>query len=156
MSKTISLFVAAAITFWSLAASPAEKANLVEKAGESGTVKVDPRKMTFPPLEFEMPQAQRLELDNGMVVYLLPDRMLPIVNFQALIRTGQIYEPAEKKGLAALVGEVLREGGTEKMSSEEMNRKLEYLAASIGTGISREHGSANLFVLKQHLHLFCH
>jgi len=112
---------------------------------------VDPRTMTFPPVKFDIPEAERLELDNGMILYLLEDHMLPKVYFQAIIRTGQIYEPAEKAGLAAMTGQIMREGGTENMSSEELNRKLEYMAAAVTVDISREEGSADLFVLRQYI-----
>ena len=62
---------------------------------------VDPRKMTFPPLVFAVPTAERVVLDNGMIVYLLPDRELPLVSIQAYVGTGSVYEPADKTGLAS-------------------------------------------------------
>ena len=39
----------------------------------------NPRTMTFPPLAFNLPKAERVLLKNGTPVYLLQDRELPIV-----------------------------------------------------------------------------
>ncbi|MEZ4655788.1 MAG: pitrilysin family protein [Candidatus Eisenbacteria bacterium] len=43
-----------------------------------------------------------------MIVYLLEDPEFPVVDAQALIRVGSIYEPAEKVGLAEITGTVMR------------------------------------------------
>ena len=121
-------------------------------AADTGTAgPEDPRTMTFPTVKFDIPTVERIELENGMVLFLLEDHVLPKVQFQAVIKTGQIYEPKEKAGLAALVGVVLREGGAGDMSSEEINRKLEYMAASISVNITRENGAASMFVLNQYI-----
>jgi hypothetical protein len=34
----------------------------------------DPQKLKYPPLTFSPPEPQRVELENGMVLYLLEDR----------------------------------------------------------------------------------
>ena len=39
----------------------------------------DPRTMRFPTVEFNPPDAERVVLENGMVVYLLEDHELPLV-----------------------------------------------------------------------------
>ena len=59
-----------------------------------------PREMNFPPLSFSPPKATRTVLSNGMILYLLEDPELPLVNISALIRTGSIYDPPDKVGLA--------------------------------------------------------
>ena len=106
----------------------------------------DPRTMKFPELEFDVPVPERIEMQNGMVVYLYEDRMIPVISVYALIRTGEIYEPADKAGLASLTGDVMRTGGTSKMTSREVDEKLEYIAARCDTSIARDSGSASLLV----------
>ena len=45
--------------------------------------------LEFPPLEqVQIPKYDRYELPNGMVVYLMPDRDLPLVGGTAIVRTG--------------------------------------------------------------------
>jgi zinc protease len=111
----------------------------------------DPRKLKFKPLEFTVPAVERVVLDNGLVVYLMEDHMLPLVKVYSVTRTGEIYEPAEKAGLASLTGAVMRTGGTEAMTPDEVNETLEFVAADIGVSIEREQGIATLDVLKKDL-----
>jgi zinc protease len=113
---------------------------------------LDPRSMTFEPVKIPTPNAERVVLDNGMIVYLLPDPELPVVTLSALVRTGSIYEPADKIGLAELTGGVMRTGGTAKMSADQVDEELEYLAANVSIGVSIESGGAGLDILKKDFH----
>ncbi|MBI2470741.1 MAG: insulinase family protein [Planctomycetes bacterium] len=103
----------------------------------------------FKPLNFVPPKVDRVVLENGMILYLLEDHDLPIFNITARIRTGAIYEPPEKAGLASLTGYVMRSGGTVSMPDDKMNEELEFMAASVETSIDRESGSASLSTLKK-------
>ena len=87
--------------------------------------KVDPRTMSFPPLKFEIPKSERVQLKNGMIVYLLQDHELPIVNLTAYLNAGSIYDPPGKVGLAALTGAALRSGGTLDTPPDKLDRELE-------------------------------
>ena len=106
-------------------------------------------KFKYKPIEFTPPKPERLVLDNGMVLYLLEDHDLPVFRVSARFRTGAIYEPGEKAGLANLVGNVMRRGGTKSRPSEQINEELEFIAASVETQISRESGSASLSAMKK-------
>ncbi len=92
---------------------------------------------------------KRLELENGMIVYLKEDHSLPLFNLQVLVNTGSIYEPAQKAGLAQLTGIVLRTGGTKSLSPDEINEKLEYMAGNLETSIGTESGRAGLSCLSK-------
>ena len=109
----------------------------------------DPRSMTFEPVKIPTPNAERVVLQNGIVVYLLPDVELPLVTVSAMIRTGSIYEPPEKVGLAELTGTLMRTGGTDRMTGDQVDETLEYLAASVSIGIGVESGGASLDILKK-------
>ncbi len=120
-------------------------------AGTDWSKVVDPRMLEAEPLEFKVPAIERVVLANGMVVYLMENHMLPLVKAYAVIRTGELYEPAEKAGLASLTGAVMRTGGTDAMTPDEVNETLEFVAAEIGVSIERERGIATLDVLKKDL-----
>lgn len=102
----------------------------------------------FKPLNFVPSKVDRVVLENGMILYLLEDHDLPLFNITARIRTGAVYEPIEKAGLASLTGYVMRNGGTLSMQADKMNEELEFMAASVETSIDRESGSASLSSLK--------
>lgn len=108
--------------------------------------------LTFPPLpEIKIPQYDRFQLANGMVVYLMEDHEFPLVGGTALIRTGDRFEPAERVGLAELTGTVMRSGGTQTHPAAQLNQLLEQKAASVETGISEAAGSAGFSALSEDL-----
>ena len=107
----------------------------------------DPRTMKFKPVEFTPPDADRVVLDNGMVVYLLEDHELPLITLSATIRTGGWLDQKDKVGLAALTGSVIRTGGGGGLSSEQVDEELEQVAASLNISIGRQSGTASLDVL---------
>ncbi len=108
--------------------------------------------LEYPALpEFKVPQPSRYELANGLVVMLLEDHELPLVNAQVLVKTGSRLEPADKIGLAGLVGQMMRSGGTQKLASDELDDLLEDRAARIETFIGTSTGNASLSCLKDDL-----
>jgi predicted Zn-dependent peptidase/outer membrane lipoprotein-sorting protein len=112
----------------------------------------DVEALTYPSLrDFEVPEPRRLELDNGMVVFLLEDDELPQVNAVARIGVGSVYEPAEQRGLAAITGTVMRSGGTATMPPDSLNRTLENIGATVETSIGETSGSAFMSTLSDHV-----
>lgn len=110
--------------------------------------------LEFAPIpEIQLPKYDRYELDNGMVVYLLEDRDLPLVSGTALIRTGSRFEPANKVGLAQLTGTLMRSGGTLNHPAAELNSILEQKAASVETSIGNSAGNASFNTLTEDLDL---
>ena len=108
--------------------------------------------LVYPPLNQPQPPVpDRFELDNGLIVYLLEDHELPIIDISVRIRTGSLYEPADKVGLAGITGAVMRTGGTTSKTGDELDEILENLAASVETGIGDDAGSASVSVLKEDL-----
>lgn len=110
--------------------------------------------LEFPPLpEVKIPKYERYKLDNGMLVYLMEDHELPLVGGTALVRTGDRLEPANEVGLAGMVGEVMRTGGTTEHTGDELNQLLEQRAAAVETGIDTTSGSASFSTLTEDLDL---
>lgn len=110
--------------------------------------------LKFQPLpSVQLPEYSRFVLDNGMVVYLMVDRELPLVGGTALVRTGDRIEPASKVGLAGLVGTVMRTSGTQKHSADELNQLLEQRAAAVETAIGESSGSASFSSLSEDLEM---
>jgi len=109
-------------------------------------------KIDYPPLnEIKMPVIHQSELSNGMKLFLIEDPAYPTVDLRALVRTGGIYESEDKIGLANITGAVLRTGGTDRMTGDEMDKLLETLGASVETRIDEESGSVNLSLLSEDL-----
>ncbi len=99
-----------------------------------------PADIEYPPLrDVEIQQAERIQMPNGMVVFLLEDHQLPLIDVSVRIRTGSRYEPADKTGLAGMTGTVMRTGGAGERSGAEIDIFLEdrgaFLNSSIGTSV---------------------
>ncbi len=112
-----------------------------------------PEKLTFPPLEFTPPNAAdyRVPLASGPVAYVATDRELPLVTISISVRTGDWVEPEGKEGLTDLCGNLLTRGGTESRTAQELEERLAFLAANLGSGISGAQGSVSLNLLSKDL-----
>jgi zinc protease len=109
----------------------------------------DYKDLKYPKLrEIQIPEIERVTLANGMHLFLLEDHELPLINMSVLLRTGSMYEPADKLGLASITGEVMRTGGTTTKTGDQIDEELESIAASVETGIGLDSGSASMSVLK--------
>ncbi len=92
-------------------------------------------KIPIPPLhEFKPHQPVRIELKNGIVLFLQEDHELPFVNGSVLIPGGSRDEEPAKAGLVDLYGQAWRTSGTAKMNGDAMDDLLESKAAHIETG----------------------
>lgn len=108
--------------------------------------------LRFPPLRpVELPKVESHTLSNGMRVLLLEDHSLPLASGIALIRTGSLFDPPEKVGLADITGAVLRTGGTSTRTGEQLDRELEDLAASIESSIGDTVGTVSFSCLSENL-----
>ncbi len=108
--------------------------------------------LTYPDLpDFEIPQPTRVELDNGMVVFLIENHELPTIEAQARIGVGGVYAPDSLVGLASVTGSVLRTGGTAEMTPQEVNVALESVGAVVETGIGSTSGYAYMSTLAEHV-----
>ncbi len=92
------------------------------------------KKIPIPPLhDFKPAQPKRIELSNGLVIFLQPDHELPFINGFILIRGGSRNEPADKVGLVSLYGQTWRTSGTATESGEALDDALALKAATIET-----------------------
>mgnify|MGYP001765315542 CR=1 FL=1 len=108
------------------------------------------RDIRYPPLPaFRIDKPLVYELKNGMTVFLMEDHEIPLIEVRARIRTGSLWEPAEKTGLADLVGTVQRTGGAGRMTGDEIDDFLANRAAVLETAIGPDAGTATMNCLKE-------
>ncbi len=106
--------------------------------------------LKFPPLrEIQLPKLDEPTLPNGMKVYLLENHELPLVRGSALVRTGNLFDPKDKVGLASVTGETIRSGGTSKLSGDQIDVQLENIAADVESEIGEGSGSVSFSTLKE-------
>ncbi len=115
-----------------------------------GEIPPRPEDISFEELKFEPPMANefRQELSNGIPVYLAPSQEFPLVTLTFHFRGGSYLEPASKAGLAGMTGALIRRGGSESMSAEEMDEEFDFLAAQASSFCGGTQSGASLNCLK--------
>lgn len=105
-----------------------------------------PESIEFGELSFEPPEAKefRHELPGGVVVYLLPDRALPLIDVSFSFSGGDYLDPEGKEGLASMTGSMIRRGGTATIPAKELDERFDFLAAESSAGVDGETASADL------------
>jgi zinc protease len=131
---------------------PQQPAAPTRRSSAAPTPKAPPswKDLIYPPLHaVVVPNVETVTLPNGMKLYLLEDHELPLVHGAARIRTGNLFDPPEKIGLATLTGMVLRTGGTRTKTGEQIDEELENIAASVESNIDETLGSVSFSCLKE-------
>jgi zinc protease len=80
---------------------------------------------------FHPQEPKRVELPNGLVVFLQEDHELPLIDGNIRIRGGQRDVPAEKAGMEEIYADVWRTGGTKSKTGDELDDFLEMKAARV-------------------------
>jgi zinc protease len=107
------------------------------------------QQIPMPPLPaFKPQQPKRVQLSNGLVIFLQEDHELPLISASARIRGGSRNEPAAKVGLADIYGEVWRTGGTKTKTGDQLDDFLEERAAKVETSGGPDSTSIGLNCLK--------
>ncbi|MGA2653370.1 MAG: pitrilysin family protein [Terracidiphilus sp.] len=83
--------------------------------------------------DFKPQEPKRIELKNGIVIFLQEDHELPFVSGGVLIPGGSRDEDPAKAGLVGLYGQAWRTSGTAKMDGDQLDDLLESKAAHIET-----------------------
>jgi len=120
-------------------------------SGEQQSSRIAPDQIQYKPLRFDLPHPERVVLENGIVLYILENHELPLVHIKALIKTGTLYDPPGKEGTAELTAYVMRTGGTATLSSTEVDRQFDFLAASASVSMFLESAQINFSVLNNHI-----
>ncbi len=148
MRKSL-LLTSLAVLLFVPSAFAQENAPAKEKP-ETPTQKQGWERIPSPPLPpFKPVEPTRIELSNGMVIFLQEDHELPLIDATMRIRGGSREEPANKVGLLDMYGEVWRTGGTKTKTGDELDDLLEARAAKIETDNTVDSTTISLSCLKQ-------
>jgi predicted Zn-dependent peptidase len=86
--------------------------------------------MPFPPVT-------HAELDNGLDLAIVARRGYPVIDIRLVVRSGQATD-AERPGVAALAGDLLKDGGAGRFSSREIVERAETLGGSLAVSTDRD------------------
>ena len=105
-----------------------------------------PKDIEFPQYVFTPPLAETYEesLQNGVRVFIVEDRELPLIQIVATFRGGSYLDSDNQVGLTSMMASLLRSGGTASITAQEMDEQLAFLAASVGVRGGRTNVTASL------------
>src|SRR5687768_15230992 len=97
---------------------------------------------------FSIPQPKRIELPNGLVIFLQEDKELPLIRGTATIRGGARDVPNDKAGLLGIYTSAWRTGGTASKTGDQLDEFLEARAALVETGGGVDTTNVSMNILK--------
>ena len=99
-----------------------------------------------------LPAYQVKTLANGLQVVVVPHHEQPSVSFRLLVSAGALQEPADKPGVAGMVGSLLNQG-TDTKSASEIATLIDSAGGVIGVAAGNELTSVYGAVLKDQTNL---
>lgn len=115
-------------------------------ATKAGEVKVEPIPSSFdrsveptkgPDPKITLPEVWQDQLDNGLKLYGIEHRELPLVQFSLTIRGGQLLDDFNRIGVANLMSDIMMEG-TKNKTPVELEEAIDELGARIYMFTGRE------------------
>lgn len=93
-----------------------------------------PNDIQYPEYNFVPPTSSkyRHELSNGIPVYIVEDKELPLIDVSFTFRGGSYLDPEGGVGLSSMMADLVRDGGTTTLSAKELDEQFEFLAAGAG------------------------
>ena len=98
-----------------------------------------------PAPQLKLPAIQKRTLSNGVPVWLVEAREVPLVQITLVVKSGSNDDPSGTFGLASLTAAMLDEGAGAR-SALEIADEIDFLGASLGTNSSFDASSVRLGV----------
>jgi zinc protease len=112
----------------------------------------DPKQVSsIQPTNYKPRSPQHFKLKNGIDVLLMEDHELPLVNVSLNIKQGFLSYMGSDPVLVGAMGSLMRQGGTKSYAPDELDLKLESLAARIESSFGAEIGGASFSCLSSDL-----
>jgi zinc protease len=126
---------------------------LAPVAGAQTAAAETTKKMTPPaptsPRPFAFPKYAGKKLRNGLAVFVVEDRRLPLVSYSLQIQAGKLDVPPAKSGLATAAAALLREG-TRSRSAQDIARAVDNAGASLNASAGDDFTSVTGTFMKTH------
>lgn len=85
---------------------------------------------------YQLPKYEKFKLKNGLTVYLMEQKEVPMISVSAILPAGAIYD-GEKAGLATLTAAALKHG-TKAYPKQKLDEDLDFIGATVNTFANKE------------------
>lgn len=100
------------------------------------------------PKDFKLPAKKIKELPNGMKATMVQYGMIPKVNINLIIKTGNVHEAANQVWLADLTGNLMKEGTT-TMNFATISKKVAAMGGEINVSVGMDQTTISGSVLSE-------
>ena len=100
--------------------------------------------------KFALPPIEKAKLSNGLEVWTVQQKELPIVSMNMVFKSGGTFEPADKSGVSSMTATLL-DDGTKTRSALDIANQLQSIGASMGAGSSWDSTSVSMSSLTRNL-----
>ena len=87
--------------------------------------------------DFKLPEYTKIQLKNGLTIYLMERHEVPLIQFTAVFPAGAVNDTKEKSGLAAVTADALVLG-SKNYTKSQIEENTEFLGANISSGAGKE------------------
>lgn len=89
--------------------------------------------------EYKLPKYEKFKLKNGLTIFLMEQREVPVISLSAIMPAGAIYD-GDRAGLASFTSTALKHG-TKNYSKAKIDEELDFAGATVNTGAAKEYSS---------------
>ena len=99
---------------------------------------------------FTFPEIRRITLPNGLRIWTVEHRQVPLVSVLALVPAGAACDPVDRPGLAAMTGDMLDEGSGDK-GALDVHEALGRIGAQLDLDVGHDATVLGLTTLERYL-----
>jgi predicted Zn-dependent peptidase len=99
---------------------------------------------------FALPPIEKTKLSNGLDVWIVQQKELPIVSMNLVLKSGGTLDPADKSGVSSMTASMLNQG-TKTRSADDVSNQLQAIGASVNAGASWDSSNVSMQTLTKNL-----
>src|SRR5688572_9566810 len=104
--------------------------------------------LMMPLASYAVPKIEHWTLSNGVRVYFVEAREIPMLQVRLVFDAGAARDPKDKAGLALLTSAMMNEGAG-SLTTDDIAAQFENLGAQFGTGVERDMATVSLRTLTE-------
>ncbi|HKD44136.1 MAG TPA: pitrilysin family protein [Candidatus Angelobacter sp.] len=98
----------------------------------------------------KLPPYKKVKLKNGMTLLLVERHTVPLIGFQAIVKTGAVADAAGKEGTASMTSSLLRKG-TKTRTADQFTSELDFIGAQFNAASSTDGSPVSIQFVKKDL-----
>src|SRR5215470_7209224 len=98
----------------------------------------------------KLPPYRKVQLKNGLTLLLMEQHEVPIISFNFVVRTGSVWDPHGKEGVALLTAQLLRKG-TSTRTADQISSELDFIGGELAAEATFDYSSGAAEFVKKDL-----